>query len=247
MRLPSVRAPAVIACAVVGLVLAGVHGMAEAAPCPVDREITGATASLAATDPEVRRAFLRARIDAAAEPSRQWALGWGIGLGLLTVAQLGASAIVDRDDAPDYWLGAVQSGIGAASRAIFIPHVLVDRRRLRRRAATGDTCAEIAALERVAVRAAKWERRGRALWQHALSIAVNAAVGVALGVGFDRPVAGARLGTIGATGGAIMIITQPTPMTRALDRYREGGLTASWQVQPLTLRGGGGIAIVRGW
>jgi hypothetical protein len=225
-----------------GLALAGGHATASAAPCPIDRGIARPARALAAADPDARLGFVRARIDAAAKPSRQWALGWGIGLGLLTIAQLGASAIVPREDAPDFWLGAVQSGIGAGSRAVFIPQVLIERRRMRRRAPTGDTCADLAAVERILVRSAKWEQRGRALWQHALSIAVNAAVGVALGVGFDRPVAGARLGTIGATGGAIMIITQPVPMTRALDRYRAGDVMASWGLRPLTLRGGGGIA-----
>lgn len=223
-------------------VLASSAETKAAGKCPIDDSIVRPSSALANADPQVRLEFIRARIDAAAKPSRQWALGWGIGLGLLTIGQLAVSAIVPREEAPDFWMGALQSGIGAGSRVLFIPHVLLERRRMRRRPPTGDTCAQLAAAERALVRSAKWEQRGRALWQHALSIAVNAGVGVALGVGFHRPVEGARLGTVGATGGAFMIITQPVPMSRALERYRSGGVTAAWGLRPLTLLGGGGIA-----
>ncbi len=222
----------------------------QAAPCPTTRELGDATAALAEASPGARLGFVRGRIEAAAKPSRQWALGWGVGLGLLTVAQLAIAPLVDPEEAPDYWMGALASGIGAASRAIFIPHVLLERRRMRKRGRHGDVCAQLAAAEHAMVRAAAWERRGKALWQHFLSIAVNAGVGVALGVGFGRQIPGARIGAIGATVGEIMILTQPVPMMKAQLQYQSGvlapapaGARATWGLRPLTLRGGGGVAI----
>lgn len=228
----------------------GADATARAAPCPIADDLGETAPALAQAQPQQRLAFVRGRIEAAAKPSRQWALGWGIGLGLLTVAQLAIAPLVEPEEAPDYWMGALASGIGAASRAIFIPHVLLERRRMRKRGHHGDLCAQLAEAEHVMVHAAKWERRGKALWQHVLSIAVNAGVGVALGVGFGRQVPGARIGTIGATVGEIMILTQPTPMMKSMAQYRSGviapvpaGARATWGLRPLTLWGGGGVAI----
>ncbi|MBX7081393.1 MAG: hypothetical protein K1X88_19485 [Nannocystaceae bacterium] len=219
---------------------------AAAAPCPIDPEIAPHAPALAQQRAEARLAFIRGRMDAAAKPSRQWALGWGVGLGLIAVAQAAAAPFVHPEEAPDFWMGALQAAIGAGERAIFIPHVLIERRRQRKRGAKGDLCAQLAAAEHAFVHSAKWERRGKALWQHALSIAVNAAVGVALGVGFGRQVQGARVGTVGATVGEVMIITQPTPVMKSLERYRSGAFattpTASWGVRPMVLWRGAGLA-----
>lgn len=225
------------------LVITGASIDAHAAPCPIHRDVGKASPALDEADAEARLAYIRQRMDAAAKPSRQWALGWGIGLGILAVAQAALAPIVHHEEAPDFWMGALQAAIGAGERVIFIPHVLIERRRMRRRPHTGDLCSRLAAAEHAFVHSSKWEVRGKALWQHLLSITINAGVGVALGVGFHRQVQGARIGTVGATVGEIMIITQPMPVTKSLERYRRGQLQqASWGFRPLTLWGGGGIA-----
>lgn len=226
-----------------GLGLALVAPRASAAPCPVDPKIGRASVELSATDAATRIEFIRDRIERGAKPSRQWALGWGIGLGLVAVAQLAASPLVHHEERPDFYMGALQAAIGAGSRAIFIPHVLIERRRLRRQPAGADDCAALARAERALAKSAHWEKLNRALWQHFLSLAINAGIGVALGLGFDRPVPGARLANIGGIVGQVMIITQPTPMVRALDAYRAGPRASGWSVRPLSLLGGGGLSI----
>lgn len=228
------------------LALVGTSGSASAAPCPVDPAIESPSPALGAAEPEKRLSFVRGRIDRAARSSRIWALSWGLGLGALTVGQLALVPAVPRADRADFWVGAAASGIGALSRAVFIPAVLRQRRRLQRYDEEGtSTCDRLRSAERALVASAKWERQGRALWMHGLSLAYNAGVGLVLGLAFDRPVAGNRLAALGAVVGEVMIVTQPTMMLRTLRAYRSGDLTGPtrWRPAPLVLRGGGGVSI----
>jgi hypothetical protein len=213
-----------------------------AGPCPVDPAIGPVSSELAARDPEERTIFLRARIDTAAKRSRIWAASWGGGLGVLTIGQLAIVPAVPRAERVDFYVGAVASGIGALSRVVFLPVVLRERRKLAR---TSSTCDRLAAHERAVAVSAKGERQGRALWMHGITLAYNAAVGLVLGLAFDRPVAANRLASIGAVIGELMIITQPTVMMRTLDDYRANRLfgRGTWRPKPLVLRGGGGIGI----
>ncbi len=215
------------------------------ASCPVDPAIEAASPDLATRDPDERITFLRARIDTAAKRSRIWAGSWGGGLGLLTVGQLAIVPAVPRGERVDFYVGAVASGIGALSRVVFLPVVLRERRRLARLPSSTSTCDRLAAHERAVAISAKGERQGRALWMHGISLAYNAAVGLVLGLAFDRPVPANRLASIGAVIGELMIITQPTVMMRTLEDYRANRLfgRGTWRPKPLVLRGGGGIGI----
>jgi hypothetical protein len=217
---------------VVALACAAPLRVAAAAPCPVDSD--------------ERTAFLQARIDTAARRSRIWAASWGAGLGALTIGQLAIAPTVPRADRIDFWVGAAASGVGALSRAVFIPVVLRERRRLARLPAGASTCERLAALERAVEVSAKGERQGRALWMHGLSLAFNAGVGLVLGLAFHRPVAGNRLAALGAVIGEVMIVTQPTVMARTMKDYRAGALfgPGTWRPRPLVLRGGGGLGLV---
>lgn len=208
----------------------------------VDPSIGSVSPSLAARDPAERTAFLRARIDTAAHRTRIWSASWGAGLGALTIGQLAIAPFVPREERVDYWVGAAAAGIGALSRVVFFPVVLRERRKLVRNSSES-TCDRLAAHERALAASAKGERHGRALWQHGISLAYNAAVGLVLGLAFHRPVSANRLASIGAVIGELMIITQPTVMMRTLDDYRAGRLVGrgTWRARPLVLRGGGGI------
>jgi hypothetical protein len=215
------------------------------APCPVDPAIGPAAPGLATRDPAERTSFLQARIDTAARRSRIWAASWGAGLGALTIGQLAIAPTVAREERADFWVGAAASGIGALSRAVFIPVVLRERRRLARLGGSTTACERLAATERAVAISAKGERQGRALWMHGLSLAYNAGVGLVLGLAFDRPVAGNRLAALGAVIGEVMIVTQPTVMLRTLKDYRAGTLfgAGTWRARPLVLPGGGGLGL----
>ena len=227
----------------VGLSITAATPAASAAPCPVESAVGSTTPALATTDPEQRAAFLRRRIDTAARRSRIWAASWGAGLGVLTVGQLALAPAVPAQDRIDFWVGAAASGIGALSRAVFLPAVLKERRRLARARSGTDACTELAALEHAMVASARGERQGRALWMHGLSLAYNAGVGLVLGLAFHRPVAGNRLAAIGAVIGEMMIVTQPIVMLRTLHDYRAGTLVGAgtWRARPLVFAGGGGL------
>lgn len=223
------------------LAFLGLPRLAAAAPCPVDPAI--GSVAVQARSVDERTAFLEARIDTAARRSRIWAASWGAGLGALTIGQLALVPAVPREERVDFYVGAVASGIGALSRVVFMPVVLRERRKLAR--FRGTACERLAAHERAVVASAKGERQGRALWMHGITLAYNAAVGLVLGLAFDRPVPANRLASIGAVIGELMIITQPTVMMRTLDDYRGGVLRGrgTWRARPLVLRGGGGLGL----
>ncbi len=210
----------------------------HAAPCPVAPEVES-TGDLGTTDERIE--VLEQRIARGAHLSRAWALGWGVSLGLLAVGQVGIAPLVPRVERPEWWVGAGASTIGVLTRAVFRPRVLRERRLLAKEPSTG--CERVAALEAALVRSAKWERQGRGLLMHGLSLGFNAGVGVFLGLVFDRPVAGNRLATIGGIVGEVMILTQPQYMSRTLDNYRVGAPMARFSSAPLVLRGGGGLSI----
>jgi hypothetical protein len=200
----------------IAIALSGAPSESRAGTCPVDPAIGSSAPAKAGV--EARTRLLEARIERGARLSRGWALGWGLGLGALTVGQLAIAPTVPVHERPDWWVGAAASGVGALTRAVFIPRVLIERRRLRRRDVVG--CARVAALEGALVRSARWERKGRGLLMHGLNLGFNVAVGLVLGLAFHRPIAANRLASIGAVVGEIMIITQPRFMMRSLGAYR---------------------------
>lgn len=217
------------AAVVVSMTVVGSRRARASSPAPCDAELQ----------------FLEQRVEIGARRSRSWALGWGLGLAALSVGQLAISPAIDAEERIDFYVGATAAAVGALTRAVFIPRVILHRRRLRREPLRGDTCARLATFEVEVEQDAAWERKGRGLLMHGLNLAFNAAVGVVLGVAFDRPVPGNRLAAIGAVVGEVMIITQPTYMSRSWDEY--GTLfarrAAHWRTQPLVLEGGGGVTV----
>jgi hypothetical protein len=233
------RLPAIAFALVLG------HGStALARPCPVDKSIGKAT-GVEGKDSRERMAFIRARIDAGGKHELRWALGWGIGLALVTVAQLALVPLEDPGERPVLYIGALQSAIGAGSRALFIPRSTIERRRMRRNPPDPDDCVALAAAERALARSARTNHHGKALWQHFLSLGVNAGMGLLLGLAFKKPVEGSRLAAIGMITGQVMIVTQPTTMIRSLDSYRMGRIATPQRIspRPFMLAGGGGVMI----
>jgi hypothetical protein len=226
------------------LLVAGLgSATAAAAPCPVDPiigEIGASASDLADVDP--RTAFLEEKIERGAYLSRAWAVGWGVSLGVLTVGQLSIAPTVPAAERPEWWVGAGASAVGALTRAVFVPRVLRERRRLRRDPTRG--CARVHALEGALARSAAWELTGRSLLMHGLSLGFNAGVGLVLGLAFDRPIAANRLASLGAVVGEVMIITQPRWMTRSLEAYGSGAVSQrQFAPGPFVTAGGGGLML----
>lgn len=206
-------------------------GSAHAAPCTS----TAATAQHIDT--------LEASIERGAHNSRAWALGWGVSLGLLGIGQLAIAPLTPRQERPEWWVGAGASAFGTLTRLVFRPRVLKERRLLSRDTSTG--CERLAALQGAVVRSAQWERQGRSLLMHSLSLGFNAGVGLVLGLAFDRPVGGNRLAAIGGVVGEVMILTQPTIMSRTLHGVQSGQPSAAARISafPFVTLGGGGLGL----
>jgi hypothetical protein len=225
-----------LALALVAVGLAPAPAAADAGPCPGKGNMSASTAE--------RLRFIEARTALGARRSRAWALGWGLGLGSLTVGQLAILPAVPKSDRPDFYLGAVASGVGALMRAVFLPRVIGHHRRLRRAPPRVD-CATLAEQEAELHQDARWENNGQGLLMHALNLGFNAGIGLTLGLAFDRPVAGNRLAAIGAVSGELMILSQPRTMIEAAEDYRrlEAVPSARWLSAPLVLAGGGGVSV----
>lgn len=215
-------------------------GVARAAPrCPVHEELSMGPGF---TDDDGRRQWLQTRLDYAAHRSRAWSLGWGVSLGLLSAGQLVIAPLSPTEERPDWWVGAGAAGVGVLTRVVFLPRVFGERRRLKRSTATG--CARTAELEAAVLASAKWERSGRSLLMHGLSLGFNAGAGLLLGLAFDRPVAGNRLAAMGMVIGEIMIITQPQAMMRTVDAYGRARVVPTRPlVGPFVTPGGGGLSL----
>jgi hypothetical protein len=97
------------------------------------------------------------------------------------VGQLALIPLEHPEERPVLYIGALQSAIGAGSRALLIPRSTIERRRMRKQNPDPDDCAALAAAERALARSAETSRHGKALWQHFLSLGVNAAMGLLLG------------------------------------------------------------------
>jgi len=218
--------------------------LARAAACPVDPSVGRAAPGLAAYDEDTRIRFIATRLAGGARKARAWAIGWGVAYGVASITLFAVTPAVSSGVRTDMYVGGTSAAFGALTRAIMIPRVIRESRRLQRRLASGRTdCATVHAAEAALVRSAKSDRRGRGLVVRLGAIVYNVGVGLVLGLAFDRPVSGARQAAVGATVGQIMIVTQPFDAAKALDRYRDGRLVGTSSVGPLVLPGGGGFAL----
>jgi hypothetical protein len=197
-------------------------------------------------EPGMRLSFIRSRIDVGARRSTAWSAVWGSTFGALGITQLAIVPSVDKNTRVVLYVGAASAGIGVLTRAILIPRVILERRRLRRMSTRLSGCELLHAAERSMVASAKSERRGRHILLHLTALGYNVGLGLLLGLGFDQPVSGNRVAAMGATIGQVMLVTQPTTMVEALEHYQKGELRPSkwsWSTQPLVIPGGAGLAI----
>jgi hypothetical protein len=156
-----------------------------------------------------------------------WTWGWGIALGAGAVANLAPLLWVPKDERIDWYTGAFTNTIGIVPLLIAPLDVIGDSRDLRARLAARDgldVCALLADAETRLVRDAQNQADGRRWWLHAANFALNAGVGLFLGVGFGHWKNGLFQFATGVVIGEAIIFTQPTGAIDSLRKYRDGSL-----------------------
>jgi len=181
-------------------------------------------------DAELRLTWIDSELARGARPARTWVWGWGIALGVGTIANLVPVPFVRHDERVDWYTGAATTGVGVVPLLVAPPKIIADARALHaslgaRAGGDGrDTCALLADAETRLVRDAENQADGRRWWVHAGNVVLNAGVGAFLIIGFHHWGAGLWNAASGAAIGEVIIFTQPTTAIDSLRRYREGGL-----------------------
>jgi hypothetical protein len=200
---------------------------AGAATCAPNAAVAATGPRLGALDPEWRLAFIDGELARSAHNARVWKWGWSIALGVGAVVNLAPLLWVPPDERIDWYTGAFTNTVGIVPLLIAPPDVIGDSRELRARLAARDgtdVCALLADAETRLVRDAQNQADGRRWWLHVANFALNAGVGLFLGVGFHHWQNGLLQFSTGAVIGEIIIFTQPTGAIGSLRRYRDGDL-----------------------
>ncbi|HVU49861.1 MAG TPA: hypothetical protein VHL80_04195 [Polyangia bacterium] len=200
---------------------------ARAATCAPIAALGPAAAPVAALDPERRLRFIDAELARSAHHAKVWTWGWGVALGVGAVANLAPLLWVPKDERIDWYTGAFTNTVGVVPLLIAPLDVIGDSRELRARLAARDArdvCALLADAEARLVRDAQNQADGRRWWLHLANFALNAGVGLFLGVGFHHWGAGLFQFASGAVIGEVILFTQPTGAIDSLREYRDGEL-----------------------
>jgi hypothetical protein len=197
----------------------------SAGRCP---SIAGGSPALLAVDPELRLRWIDERLARTAHRARVWTWAWGTGLVVATVGNLIPLAFVPANDRIDWYAGAATTVVGIVPLLIAPLDVVGDSRALRVEMAAwrqgADLCPLLASAEAKLVRDAKNQADGRRWWYHVVNVALNAGVGLFLGLGYDHWLAGGFNAVSGAVIGEAIIFTQPTSSIDDLAAYRAGSL-----------------------
>ncbi|MEP7049772.1 MAG: hypothetical protein ABJB12_05440 [Pseudomonadota bacterium] len=193
-----------------------------------------------------RTQFIQERLDQGTTSARWWWYGWLGGYSVATLAQ-GAAGLATHDEAfrASMLVGAAGSGLGILSVIAmpFPPTYAASELR----ASNGMTAQQRQALALRSLKScADAENLGRSWLPHALGVAVAAAQGLVLWIGFDRPVDGAESAAVSLVVGEAQIFTQPMRAVDDLASYerqfsRSNGSGLKWRLAPsprgLALRG----------
>jgi hypothetical protein len=200
----------------IALALTSTEG--RAATCPA---IAGAGDRLAALDAELRIGWVRARLEAERPRALLWAWTWGIVDGGLTVGQLAAIPFASgSSDRAFLAAGAATSALGVVQ--ILVLPITPPREDRAPSGAEVDLCATLAALERSFARSARNEAIGSGAGSHLANLAINGGVALGLGLSGGGWEAAAVSFGIGFLLGEAQILTQPTALAEAMERYRAG-------------------------
>ena len=195
--------------------------------CPV---VAGGSAALAAINPELRLRFIDEHLARTAHRAQVWTWGWGIAIGVATVANVVPLFFVAPEDRVDWYVGAGTTIVGVVPLLIAPLAVIGDARELRlrvdARTSTDDVCALLADAEARLVRDAQNQSDGQRWWLHVGNVLLNTGVGLFLGIGYHHWAAGAFNAVTGIAIGEAIILTQPTSTIGDLETYRAGVFAA---------------------
>ena len=188
----------------------------------------GDSPALLTLDAELRLRWIDERLARTAHRARVWTWAWGTGLVVATVGNLIPLAFVPPSDRIDWYAGAATTVVGIVPLLIAPLDVVGDSRSLHAEMAAwrggADLCPLLASAEAKLVRDAKNQADGRRWWYHVVNVALNAGVGLFLGLGYDHWLAGGFNALSGAVIGEAIIFTQPTSSIDDLATYRAGAL-----------------------
>ncbi|MBZ5639361.1 MAG: hypothetical protein LAO51_11500 [Acidobacteriia bacterium] len=215
--------------------------------------MSGADVGLAALPAEARIGFIRTRLDAERSPAQAWRRSFTFAYGTLTVGQLAALPSTHGfADRATLRLGATASSLGVLALYALPLTVIQDAPRVSSFAAGADgRCAVLTEAEAALLRGAASETRGSGVKAHLGNLVVNAALSLAMGLGYHRWGSAAIQFGVGEIVGETQILTQPTGLISDLARYRAADLPASsararrpaWSVAPLAARDGTGVTL----
>jgi hypothetical protein len=215
---PALALPALLA----GLLAAAPRLAAAGCPLPAD-----AAAELADVPDTARLAFLRDALRSEVWNMKLWTGLWGGGYLLLTAGQVALANAMPADERPDWWIGASGPMVGLLS-VLALPngvmeHGLVLEEQARDLRPGGDPCGLVARGERWLELDAGDEAFGTSWVVHVGNVVVNAAVALAIGFGYGHWLSAGINAGVGLAVGEAMILTQPTALVDAWERYHTAG------------------------
>jgi len=174
-------------------------------------------------DCQTRVEFLQRTLTREASRAQTWSRVWSIGLAAATVGQLTAIPFVDDGDRVDFYVGSVSSVVGVVALVAAPLSVSKDGPRFARHTAAGrDPCLLVKEGELMLKRGVDSEAAGTGVLGHVGNVAFNLGIGLILGWGFGHWESGIINAVAGVAVGETLILTQPTGLASALERYRAG-------------------------
>ncbi|MBI5501962.1 MAG: hypothetical protein HY907_17090 [Deltaproteobacteria bacterium] len=197
---------------------------AAAQDCPLPDD---ALPALADVPDAARLEYLRSALADEAGPVRTWTGLWGAGYLLLATTQVAAAPVLPAANRPGLWLGAGGAGLGLAVLTI-LPLAVQEHGPILDAYAgalgpAASPCALIARGERWLELDAGAEEFGTSWLVHVGSVLVNAALALTIGFAFHDWLSAGIAAGVGLAVGETMILTQPTALIDAWERYRTAG------------------------
>ena len=219
----------IVALALTGAALVGTRAHAETCPIPA-----GADPKLAEIDARDRMHFLQRELGAQARYAGLWQTTWFAARTVILAAEVGMAFIgptpEDRLDATVTSVFAALPPIGTLLFGLRVSHDGPRFLRLDHLDTDASRCAYVARGEQFFARDAENEDESRNWVQHALQIGGSTALFLVLGLGYGHWRNAILNGAAGIALGEFQILSQPTGLVSAWQRYRAGDLGTGQKV-----------------
>jgi len=191
----------------------------------------GATeSSLSGKTDRERLDFLATTLEDEGAAARRWTFVWGATYAGLTAVQLGVMGLFDKADQPDWYWGALSSGVGVAF-TVFGPLRVASEgtpfaQRARRQGLSDqETCQLLVEGEKMLREDADSESFNRSWFIHVGNVLFNAGFGLILGLGYGHWTSGIINALVGTAIGELTIFTMPNQLIPGWSKYRGAPVT----------------------